>query len=130
MTVPSPAMLAARRKPVDLIAELHADEPARIVMPGVTEEVVQTIHDGVVKTKNLKPGQEVRPYLHGQPRGSLRTVATNERLGSGAEHRLTFSSAHPEGEFKAAYRWYDESLVGSVVTHTIKKPAFVAYQEV
>jgi hypothetical protein len=67
----------------------------------------------VIKAKHLKRGQIVRPFLHGEPKGSPRIVDTVLRLG--ATVSITFSSPHPPVEVKAAYRYYDESLVGTPV---------------
>ena len=125
--VPTPAIFA---KKAPLVAKVSPSEPAKIVRPGTAEDVVTSVHDGVVKTKHLKPGQSVRAFVRGEPRGSVHVVSKIERLEGGALWRVEFSSGHPTLEYKAAYRWFDESLVGSVVQHVVKRPALVAYEEV
>lgn len=129
MPVPTPAMLAklAERRQV---AALTPDDAAKIVRPGLVEQEVHVIHDGVLKTKHLEPGMKVRPYLHGAPRGSERTVLYAQRLDDGAMWHVEFQSAHPAADYKAAYRWYCEALDGATVARFVKQPAFVAYQEV
>lgn len=136
-TMPTPATIFANKKRPPLpaaptpavIAKVEPADPGKLVRPGLVDEVLDVIHDGVVKTKHLKRGQRVRPYLHGAARGSERVVDKVERLDDGAMVRVSFASAHPTQEFKAAYRWYDESLDGATIQHVVKKPGFVSYQE-
>lgn len=116
-------------KPV-LYAELAPESEAKTVRPGTRPVVVESLHDGVVKAKHLKPGQRVRAWLHDAPRGGERVVATVERINAGARVHVTFSSAHDPVTYKAAYRFYDESLVGTPVQRTNMVPALVAYEEV
>ena len=133
-TTPSPAMLARiKRTPVpqaEIVADLAPQETAKIVRPGYKKVVTESVHDGIVKAKHLTPGQEVRAYLHGRAVGGVRTVANVERLDDGATIRVTFSSDHPVTAYKAAYRFFDASLEGSIVKHTKSVPALVAYEEV
>jgi len=128
MTVPNPtllAQLAVKRQ----IAALEPDAKAKVVRPGLVANEVHVIHDGVVKTKHLKPGMAVRPYLHGQPRGGERVVKTLTRIDDGATWHVEFESEHVAQDYKAAYRWYCEALDGATVSRTVKQPAFVPYQE-
>lgn len=127
-TIPTPATLFANKtRPVT--AQLVTDVPAKTVRPGLRDEVVNDVHTGVVKTKHLKPGQEVRPYLHGRPRGGVRVVESATRVGDGATWRVEFASAHPAAEFKAAYRWFDPNLAGTLVQTVVQVPAFVPVHE-
>ena len=138
MSAPTPAIFATRKKPVvpaapqrpaRISATIDTTEPGTIVRPGLVPEIIESIHDGVVKSKHLERGQRVRPFVHGEARGSERIVANVERLQGGAVVRVTWASAHAPSEHKAAYRWFDESLVGVVVEHIVRKPGFVNYQE-
>jgi len=84
-----------------IVAALPLDKPAK------------NFESGVVKAKHLRRGQIVRPFLHGEPKGSERVVDTVLRLGPTVS--ITFSSPHPPVEVKAAYRYHDasiETLVG------------------
>jgi len=138
MSVPTPAIFANRKRavtpaapqrPARISATIDLAEPGTIVRPGLVPEIVENIHDGVVKTKHLERGQRVRPYVHGQPRGGERIVANVERLQGGAVVRVTWASLHAPSEHPAAYRWFDESLVGVIVEQIVRKPGFVNYQE-
>lgn len=122
---PSPAMLATMRP---VAAKLDPEAPAKVVRPEHREVVVVTSHDGVIKAKKVEPGMEIRAWLHGQPKGSLRVVDTVEV--SGATVHVTFSSPHPPTDYKAAYRLYVEDLVGTPVQTTTTVSALVAYEEV
>ncbi len=123
MSAPSPAMMARFKKPATstnvrtVVADVQADQPAKptIVRPGLAD-------DGVRKAKELKPGWEVRAFLHGKPCGGKRTVKSVERIDDGAQVHITWSSAHAPADYKAAYRFYVEALV--------REPGFVAYEEV
>lgn len=120
MSTPNPSIMARFTKPVSapttaVVADVQPEQRAKIVRPGPT-------HDGVVKAKQLKEGMKVRAFLHGQPRGGERVVKSVEKIDDGAMVRVTFSSAHPPADYKAAYRFHCEALV--------REPAFVAYEEV
>lgn len=130
MSVPNPLTIARQAEARRQAAALEEQAKAKVVRPGLIEVTETYIHDGVVKSKNLRKGMVVQPYVHGKPRGSQRTVETVERKGNGAEYHVTFSSAHPEGDFKAAYRWYCPALDGATAHRTVRKPGFVDYQEV
>lgn len=137
-TVPSPLFMPARRtpltaRPVQITADLVEDAPAQLtglVRPGLVDEVVVTKHDGIIKAKNAKPGMVVRAYLKGEPRGGERVINTVERSEDGATVLVTFSSPHPDTEYKAAYRFYVAALVDTDVTVTHKVHALVPYQEI
>ena len=122
-TIPSPALLAAKQ-PVRTQA-VEVDTTAQAVRPGIVTEEKTVINDGIVKAKNLKPGQVVRPYLNGEARGAAKVVDKVERLGDGAFVRVSYSSAHQTVEVKAGYRFYDESLDGKPEKVTVKRPGFV-----
>jgi len=133
---PTPAIFANKKqRPVPAppkrvsIAQVEATDPGVIVRPGLRDEVVSTIHSGVVKTKHLERGQRVRPFVHDAPRGGERIVDKVTRLDGGAVVEVEWASAHPTSQHKAAYRWYDESLDGATVEHVVKVPGFVSYQE-
>lgn len=140
-TIPTPASVFANRRPATapaparparpeparrIIADLDPEMPAKSVRPGMRRVLVEVVSDGVVKAKHLKPGQQVRAFAHGQARGSLRTVKSVTRVGDGAMVHIEWESAHPAGEFKAAYRWYDAALDGTVSQHVERVPGFVA----
>lgn len=136
-TTPSPTLLARKKVAVPapppqpqpaLVVKIDND-PGHIVRPGLVDEVVTTIHTGVVKTKHLRRGQRVRPFVHGEPRGGERIVEKVRRLEDGAEVEVTWASGHGVTTHKAAYRWHDASLVGTEVQHVVKAPGFVAYEE-
>jgi hypothetical protein len=143
-TVPNPSIMARFVRPVTVAAApVEPTDPGRIVRPGLVDTVSDTaVHDGVVKAKHLKPGMEVRPFLHGEPRGSVRTVATVKHirgkdaeeagLEDGAFVEITYSSQHPhdtgDRRKKAAYRFHDASLAGTPLV--VKTPALVAYEQV
>ena len=129
MSTPSPSLMPKFKAPA-IIATTQVTEPAKIVRPGMREQVTAVQHDGVVKAKNLKKGQVVRAWLHGGPKGGERVVESVERIEDGAMVRVTFSSPHPTTDYKAAYRFYDASLVGTTVEHITKQPALVPYEEV
>lgn len=133
-TIPSPSTLFANRKaPVmparpQIAAPIALEEPGTVVRPGMIEVLDENVlHDGVVKAKHLLRGQRVRPYVHGEARGSERIIAKVERIQGGSMVRITYASAHAPEERKAAYRFFDESLVGTPMV--VRKPGFVAYQE-
>ena len=84
MSVPNPTMLAALANKKRQAALVETNTKAKVVRPGLVESQVHSIHDGVVKAKHLKPGMTVRPYLHGEPRGAERTIASVTRIGDGA----------------------------------------------
>lgn len=134
-TTPSPLAVFANRKapvlpaPPQIAAPIALDEPGTIVRPGMVEALDENVpHDGVVKAKHLKRGQRVKPFVHGEARGSERIVGKVERLQGGSIVKITWASAHAPEERKAAYRFFDESLVGTPTI--VRKPGFVAYKEV
>jgi len=139
-TIPTPSTLFGKRKaPVvprppkietpQIAAPLDLSEPGVIVRPGMVETLDENVtHDGVVKAKHLKPGQRVRPFVNGKARGGERIVGSTERVQGGAYVKITWASPHSPSEHKAAYRWFDQSLVGTPVV--VLKPGFVSYEEV
>lgn len=138
MSAPTPLFMPSRRtektaRPVQITADLTEDVPAQVtglVRPGLVDEVTVTKHDGIVKAKNIKEGWTVQAYLHGAPRGGKRVVKSVERSEDGSMVHVTFSSPHPDTDYKAAYRFFVEALVGTDVTVVNKVPALVPYQEV
>ena len=128
-TTPNPTMLArfAAQKQAALI---EPDTKAKLVRPGLVESEVQSIHDGVVKSKHLEPGMTVRPWVHGQARGAERTISKISRREDGAIILVECEAGFDPQERPAAYRWYCEALDGATVTKTVKTPALVPYQEV
>ena len=145
-TIPSPSLMAKFKKPVMptntthstesvqttavIVAEHDPSKPKR-TRPGIVQQRVEVIHDGVIKAKQLEPGMMVKAYLHGSPKGGERVVGSVERVGDGATVMVTFSSPHPATEYAAAYRFHCEALVGSAVRHkVISLPALVPYEEV
>ena len=138
MTTPTPSTLAAFAKkravpPAPSVPKIAAiiepSDPGNIVRPGLRHEVIEEVHNGVVKTKHLRVGQRVRPFVHGQPRGGERIVAKTTRQDGGAMVEVEWASGHPTSQHKAAYRWYDASLDGATVQRVVAKPGFVSYQE-
>lgn len=130
MSVPNPTILARQATQRRLAADVAPDAKAKLVRPGTTEVDVPYIHDGVVKTKHLEKGMAVRPFVHGQPRGSERVVESATKVDNGAFYAVEFQSAHPGQEYKAAYRWYCEALDGMPTSRTVRKAALVPYEEV
>lgn len=136
MTVPTPSTIFANRKapvvpapPARTAAPIDVNEPGTIVRPGMVEVLDENVtHDGVVKAKHLQRGQRVRPYVRGQARGSERVVGSVERTQGGAFVKITWASPHSPEERAASYRFFDEALVGTPMV--VRKPGFVAYQEV
>jgi len=128
---PTPAALVGLKRhasiasTTQIAAQVTETAPGKIVRPVQTAEAVNEIHDGVIKARQLKPGQTVRPYLHGSPRGSERVVETVTRVEDGAMVEITYSSPHPAAKVKAAYRFYDASLVGTVKTQVRRVAKFV-----
>lgn len=137
-TVPNPSVMARFKKPVfekpalvtALVAEVEPEHDAKIVRPGLRTVTEYVEHDGVVKAKHLKEGMEVRAFLHGAPRGGKRVVKSIERIDDGAQVRVEFSSPHPTTDYKAAYRFHVEALVGTPVPKVKQVPALVPYEEV
>lgn len=134
-TIPTPSAVFANRKapvipaPPQISAPIALEEPGNIVRPGMVEVLDESVpHDGVVKAKHLRRGQRVRPYVHGEARGSERIVGKVERIQGGSFVRITWASPHAPEERAASYRFFDEALVGT--PSLVSKPAFVAYQEV
>lgn len=136
-TTPSPLMFAKPRPPKPLpprpepqiIAAIEPTDPGNVVTLGLVPELVESLHDGVVKTKQLKRGQRVRPFVHGKPCGGERIVERVTKVDNGAVWHVEFATAHPAQDFKAAYRWHDESLVGTTRQEIIKVPGFVPAHE-
>jgi hypothetical protein len=128
MNNPSPMIMknrpvAPKRPEVpQVVAKVDPAEPAKVVRPGLA--LTYGKHHGIVKTKQLQPGQRVRPFLHGEPRGGERIVETVTKLDDGAMVEITWASGHPTATYKAAYRWFDADLVGTPVAYVA--PAFVA----
>lgn len=138
VTIPSPAIFANRKAPAPLppvpsapqiVAPVALAEPGAIVRPGTVEVLdPNVLNDGAIKAKHLQRGQRVRPLVHGEPRGSERVVGKVERIQGGSHVRITWASQHATEERKAAYRFHAADLVGTPTI--VRKPAFVAYQEV
>lgn len=122
MTNPNPLSVFGQKVQTQVTADLTSAAPIKIVRPG---RITDT-HDGVIKAKHLKPGQTVRAFLHGEPRGGERTVGKVTRIDDGAFVEIEWASGQPTATYKAAYRWHDESLANTTVT----KPALVDYQEI
>ena len=132
--IPSPSTVFANRKatvlpaPPQIAAPIALEEPGTIVRPGMVKVLDEDLlHDGVVKAKHLKRGQRVKPYVHGEARGSERVIGNVERIQGGSMVKITYASPHAPEERKAAYRFFDETLVGTPVV--VRKPGFVAYSE-
>lgn len=126
MTRPSPLMMPQHRAvapPANVVTEIHADEHAKNVRPGIVSELI--VHDGVVKAKHLTPGMKVRAFLHGEPRGSERTVGTVERVNDGAFVKITWDSGQPDAEYKAAYRFFSQDLYGTTIM--VRRRGFVPF---
>lgn len=119
---PNPLSVFGAAPRTQVAAVLDPAGTAKIVRPGL----IPTEHDGVVKAKHLKDGQTVRAYLHGEPRGGERTVRTVNKIDDGAFVEIEWASGHPTATYKAAYRWHDAALAGTI----INQPALVTYQEV
>lgn len=101
-TTPTPAVMT--RFAPRMLADLAPSTPT------------EGAHDGIVKTKHLKGGQVVRAWFNGEPHGGERVVAdvvpaTEDR----SMWTVSFSSPHRDQTYKAAYRWFDAALVGTVV---------------
>lgn len=137
-TAPSPTTMPQFRTPdtQPVIADVSTDQSSKLVRPGVALVDVAGTHNGVIKAKHAEPGQEVRAWLHDQPRGGVRVIDTVTPLGEpgtpefGAEVEIVFASAHPVTVYKAAYRFYVEALDGATVTRKQSVPALVPYTEV
>lgn len=90
MSTPTPLDLAKR---VRIAAVVDTTQPAK-ALP-------------IYKAAHVKPGMKVQAFLHGEARGSVRTIDTVERVGDVIV--LTFSSKHPSAEYKPAYRFVEVS---------------------
>ena len=126
-STPSPAALAHLRKPApapQIVADVDGNQPV-VVRPGTAVITEVRVHDGVVKAKHLKPGQQVRSWLHNQALGSVKTVESVTRIDDGEFVEVVFSSAHPSVRVKAAHRYFDETLVGSTFERKVRVAAFV-----
>lgn len=151
---PNPSIMARFTKPVVqsvVVANepVTPTDPGRIVRPGLVPTVTEDLHDGVVKAKHLKPGQDVRPWhsQHGA-RGSERTVLKVRKITDtdelaalaasgviresdpqpGGYVEVSYSTLHPSQVLKSAYRFHDSALAGTPLVKNL--PGFVAYQEV
>lgn len=130
-TIPTPMIFANRKAPlpeppvIKVLAVVEPQDPGKVVTLGTRDDVVTTVHTGVVKTKHLKRGQRVRPFVHGEARGSERVVGKVTKIDDGAFWHVEWASAHPAQDYRAAYRWFDEALAGADVQHVVKVPAFV-----
>lgn len=124
MSKPSPLNMP-QRKP-NLAVELPKQEPANnypgyvvnypghVVRPAVVTD--EFTHDGVIKAKHAKPGQVVRPFLHGKPVGRERTIKSVEILGEDRSSVwIEFEGEFEAQNYKPAYRWYVAALVGTPV---------------
>lgn len=108
--VPSPSVMAQFKRPV--IADVKHDSDAK---------TYDVSHPQVIKAKQLKDhlGAEVRPFVHGQPRGNVRVVEAVSPVDEDhAEWYVEFASSHPAQTYKAAYRFWlvDPSEPAKVVT--------------
>lgn len=134
MTVPNPSVMARlKAKPVvkAIVVDVTPSQPAKgLVRPGFETVVHIDAHDGVIKAKHVKKGMKVRAYVHGKPSGGERVVDTVERSKDGSMVTISFSSPHPTTEYKAAYRFFVQTLVGTPVERVTQVPALVAYEEV
>lgn len=137
---PSPLMFANRKAPAvptapvfraAVVADVQPTTPVASgrAMPGHIDKVETSEHDGVLKAKQLRKGQRVRAFVHGKPQGGVRIVATVSKVDDNGMVDVTWASGHPDSSHKAAYRFFDESLVGTPVQRIVKVPALVPYQE-
>ena len=122
----TPAIMPKRK----IVADLDPAAKAKVVRPGTRKVRTMSTHDGVVKAKHLKPGMEVRAWLHGEPKGGVRVVESVERSEDGAMVRVAFATPHPTTDYKAAYRFFVEALFGMPIESYETVPALVAYEEV
>lgn len=105
------------------------------VQPGLVEEVIEGLHDGVVKAKHLEPGMEVQPWVKDRrteqwaPRGSRRIVKSTRRVQNGAFVEITWATPHSPERRPASYTFHCAELVDTVKYDVVRKPGFVAYQE-
>jgi len=127
MSTPNPTLLANLAKQRQ-VAQVDSDGKAKVVRPGLVPTEVQSIHDGVIKTKHLEKGMTVRPFVKGQARGGKRVITSVVKVEGGAFWDVTDETGFTQ-QFAAAYRWYCEALDGATVTRTVKTPAFVPYHE-
>lgn len=136
MTVPSPSVMARFKKPTEtpvveaVAADLSPSQPAKLVRPGFKEVVHTDAHDGIIKAKHVEPGMTIRAFLHGKPCGGERIVSGVEPSPDGSTITISFSSPHPTTDYKAAYRFFVQTLVGTPVKRVTHVPALVAYEEV
>lgn len=128
-----PAVQTTDTEPVERIVAEFVPQAGARVRPGFKVQIVEVPHTGEIKAKELvrmEPGTQVRAFLHGEPRGGVRTVAEAVPNEDGSVVTVTFSSAHPVTEYKAAYRFHVEALVGTPVQIRRQVPALVDYEEV
>lgn len=131
MSTPNPNVMARLKRPtIAVAANVNPDSKAKLVRPGLREETVHYPHDGIIKAKALEPGMSVRAYLHDKPCGGVRVVEEVRSINDGAMVRVSFSTPHPTSDYKAAYRFFVEELVGKPVKHVKHVPALVPYEEV
>jgi len=112
---PSPLDMP-KRKPIAV--ELPKAAPAKftghVVRPATVTET--STHDGIVKAKHIKPGMVVRPFLHGKAVGKPRTVKSVEFLGENRDSVwVEFEADFEPQNYKPAYRWFVEALVGTPI---------------
>jgi hypothetical protein len=113
-----------------VVTDVEPEVSAKLVRPGFKSVVRHGTHDGIVKAKSVEKGMRIRSWLHDKPCGSEKVVESVERVGDGSKVLITFSSAHPATEYKAAYRFYVAALVGTPTQKVESIPALVAYEEV
>lgn len=94
VVVPKPSA-ALFKKPV--IAKVTPTEDAK---------TYDVSHPQVVKAKHLELGVEYRPFVHGQPRGTVRVPEAVTRNEDGSEVYVEFSTSHAAQPYKAAYRFW------------------------
>lgn len=131
LTVPTPAAIRRRINPeahavTPVAIALELDAPAKTVRPGTKVEIAP--HDGVFKTKELRPGMQVRSW-HSErgPRGAVKTIAKVTRLQGGGMYLVEYSSAHRPEERAAAYRWFCQDAADHGWPQEV--PALVEYDE-
>lgn len=99
MATPNPSILAGRATHASTVTAVIAatDPTAPAAEP-----------DNVVKAKAVKPGMVVRAWLHGGPRGGEYTVLNVRPVKNGSQVHIEFVKPcqRPDGEYKAAYRFF------------------------
>jgi hypothetical protein len=110
--------------------DLKPEQSAKLVRPGFKQVVHTDAHDGVIKAKHVESGMTIRAFLHNKPCGGERVVDTVTPSPDGSTVTISFSSPHPTTDYKAAYRFFVQTLVGTPVERVTHVPALVAYEEV